>query len=98
MSSWTAKITACAAAFAATTTLVDAAALSPHPRDMTFLPRRADNTSSSSGWPYGPFKTDGRDIVDSRGNAVTWTGINWPGSGEIFYRRKKENLDEADNE
>lgn len=68
----------CAAALAATS--AKAAALTPHPRDMTFLPRRAENTSAS-GWPYGPFSTDGRDIVDSNGDAITWTGINWPGSG-----------------
>lgn len=79
MSSWIVKSIACATAFAVAS--VDAAALAPHPRDMTFLPKRADNTSTS-GWPYGPFSTDGRDIVDSNGDAVTWTGVNWPGSGE----------------
>lgn len=68
----------CAAALAVAS--AQAAALTPHPRDMTFLPRRAENTSAS-GWPYGPFSTDGRDIVDSKGDAITWTGINWPGSG-----------------
>lgn len=38
----------------------------------------------TSEWPYGPFNTRGRDIVNSRGEAVTWTGVNWPGSGETM--------------
>jgi len=77
----TMKSILCAAALAVTS--VKAAALSPHPRDMTFLPRRSAN-ESTSGWPYGPFSTDGRDIVDANGDAVTWTGVNWPGSGETM--------------
>src|SRR4051812_35078788 len=80
MAVFTMKSIFCAAALAVTS--VKAAALSPHPRDMTFLPRRAAN-ESTSGWPYGPFSTDGRDIVDSNGDAVTWTGVNWPGSGTL---------------
>ena len=80
MAVFTMKSVLCAAALAVTS--VKAAALSPHPRDMTYLPRRAAN-ESSSGWPYGPFSTDGRDIVNSKGEAQTWTGINWPGSGKL---------------
>ena len=34
-------------------------------------------------WPYGPFKTQGRDIVNSRGEKITWAGINWPLSGKL---------------
>lgn len=34
-------------------------------------------------WPYGPFKTEGRDIVNSRGEKITWAGVNWPLSGKI---------------
>lgn len=34
-------------------------------------------------WPYGPFKTEGRDIVNSRGDKITWAGVNWPLSGKI---------------
>lgn len=70
----------CAAALAIAS--AKAAALAPHPRDMTFLPRRAAN-ESTSGWPYGPFSTDGRDIANAKGEAQTWTGINWPGSGKL---------------
>lgn len=40
------------------------------------------NSSSSSSWPYGPFSTQGRDIVNTKGEAITFAGINWPGSGE----------------
>ncbi|KAK6210672.1 hypothetical protein LQW54_006021 [Pestalotiopsis sp. IQ-011] len=42
---------------------------------------RADN---SSAWPYGPFSTQGRDIINSKGEAVTWAGVNWPMSGETM--------------
>lgn len=35
-------------------------------------------------WPYGPFKTKGRDIVNSRGDKITWAGINWPMSGKCL--------------
>lgn len=34
-------------------------------------------------WPYGPFRTEGRDIVNARGEKVTWAGVNWPLSGEF---------------
>jgi endoglucanase len=85
MASFTMKSIFCAAALAVTS--AKAAALSPHPRDMTFLPRRAAN-ESTSGWPYGPYSTDGRDIVNSKGDAVTWTGVNWPGSGTLNFPRE----------
>jgi hypothetical protein len=51
------------------------------PRWQTEVKPRADN-SSTNGWPYAPFKTQGRDVVDSNGNAVTWAGVNWPMSGK----------------
>lgn len=34
---------------------------------------------------HGPYKTQGRDIVDSRGQAITWAGVNWPMSGTRSY-------------
>lgn len=40
--------------------------------------------STLPSWSYGPLSTRGRDIVDSRGNTVTWAGLNWPGSGETM--------------
>ncbi len=43
------------------------------------LMRRQQNATS---WPYGPFRTRGRDIVNARGEVVTWAGVNWPLSGE----------------
>lgn len=45
------------------------------------LEPRADN---SSAWPYAPFSTKGRDIVNSRGEVITWAGVNWPLSGETM--------------
>jgi endoglucanase len=46
--------------------------------------RQEAGNSSSSSWPYGPFSTQGRDIVNTKGEAVTFAGINWPGSGETM--------------
>lgn len=42
---------------------------------------RADD---SSVWPYGPFSTQGRDIVNARGEVITWAGVNWPMSLETM--------------
>ncbi|KAK9417595.1 hypothetical protein SUNI508_01352 [Seiridium unicorne] len=53
------------------------------PRWQTEVRPRADN-SSTAGWPYAPFKTQGRDIVNSQGDVVTWAGVNWPMSGETM--------------
>ena len=39
---------------------------------------------SDAAWPHGPFSTRGRDIVNARGEAITWAGFNWPGSGETM--------------
>ncbi|KAJ3560188.1 hypothetical protein NPX13_g9387 [Xylaria arbuscula] len=50
-------------------------------------PRAEQSTAtatSSKQWPYAPFSTKGRDIVNSRGDVVTWAGINWPMSGETM--------------
>lgn len=39
-----------------------------------------DNTAAESdSWPYGPFSTKGRDIVNTRGEIIQWAGVNWPG-------------------
>jgi len=40
--------------------------------------RQAINGTSSFN---GPYSTRGRDIVDSKGEKVTWAGVNWPMSG-----------------
>jgi hypothetical protein len=47
-------------------------------RDVT-VSRAASNTSG--GWPHGPFVTKGRDVLNSRGEVITWAGVNWPMSG-----------------
>ena len=38
--------------------------------------------NNTSGWPHGPFRTEGRNIVNTRGDNVTFAGVNWPMSGE----------------
>ncbi|KAK2048404.1 beta-1,6-galactanase [Colletotrichum somersetense] len=45
---------------------------------------RQEGNQTGSAWPYGPFSTRGRDIVNSRGEIVTWAGVNWPMSGETM--------------
>ncbi|KAK2020962.1 beta-1,6-galactanase [Colletotrichum zoysiae] len=45
---------------------------------------RQEGNQTGSAWPYGPFSTRGRDIVNSRGEMVTWAGVNWPMSGETM--------------
>lgn len=42
----------------------------------------SSHQARDKSWPYGPFNTKGRDIVDARGEKVTWAGINWPMSGK----------------
>ncbi|KAI1381133.1 glycoside hydrolase family 5 protein [Hypoxylon crocopeplum] len=44
--------------------------------------RRQGN--STGEWPYGPLRTKGRDIVNSRNEVITWAGVNWPMSGETM--------------
>lgn len=44
------------------------------------LRRQAANGTSFNG----PYRTRGRDIVDGRGEKVTWAGVNWPMSGMLY--------------
>lgn len=39
---------------------------------------------ANGSWPYGPFSTKDRDIVNTHGEVVQWAGVNWPGSGETM--------------
>lgn len=39
--------------------------------------------SSATTWPYGPLRTRGRDIVNSRGDVITLAGVSWPLSGKM---------------
>jgi endoglucanase len=47
------------------------------------LRKRAENVTSFNG----PYSTQGRDIVDSQGQKVTWAGVNWPMSGTSSRRQ-----------
>ncbi|KDN53057.1 glycoside hydrolase family 5 protein [Tilletiaria anomala UBC 951] len=44
----------------------------------------ADSAHPPSDWPHVPFKTRGRDIVNSKGEVVHLAGVNWPMSGETM--------------
>ncbi|THZ75892.1 Exo-beta-1,3-glucanase [Aureobasidium pullulans] len=50
----------------------------------SFVYGRQESTNTSTSWPYGPFSTQGRDIVNTKGEAQTFAGVNWPGSGETM--------------
>lgn len=43
-----------------------------------YRPGGANETPA--GWPYAPFRSHSRWILDSRGEIVTYAGANWPGS------------------
>ena len=62
------------------------AALLPEREDVSsFVYSRQEAVNGTdAAWPYGPFSTKGRDIVNAKGEAVTWAGVNWPGSGETM--------------
>ncbi|KAI6893504.1 Exo-beta-1,3-glucanase [Hortaea werneckii] len=47
-------------------------------------PEFSKRQSNETSWPYGPLSTRGRDIVNTKGDVVTWAGVNWPGSGETM--------------
>jgi hypothetical protein len=60
-------------------------ALLPDRDVSSFVYGRQETTNATSGlWPYGPFSTQGRDIVNTKGEAVTFAGVNWPSSGETM--------------
>lgn len=51
----------------------------------SFVYARQEATNDTAGsWPYGPLSTEGREIVNTRGESVTWFGVNWPSSGETM--------------
>ena len=35
----------------------------------------------NAAWPYAPFTTKGRDVVNKRSEVISWAGVNWPMSG-----------------
>jgi hypothetical protein len=49
---------------------------------LVYARHEATTNASSTSWPYGPFSTKGRDILNAKSEPVTWSGVNWPGSGE----------------
>lgn len=37
-----------------------------------------------ASWPYAPFTTSGRWILDSAGHNVSYAGANWPGAADTM--------------
>lgn len=52
--------------------------------DDGWSPMYSRQEMSDASWPYGPFLTRGRDIINARDGPFTWAGFNWPGSGETM--------------
>lgn len=46
----------------------------------------AHEVRDSSSWPHGPFRTEGRNIVNARGDKIKWAGVNWPMSGTLSLK------------
>lgn len=40
--------------------------------------------SDRAAWPYFPFTTSGRWILDSAGHNVSYAGANWPGAADTM--------------
>jgi endoglucanase len=51
------------------------------PRWQKLVQPRTQNTTDE--WPYGPLKTEGRNIVNTKGDVESWAGVNWPMSGKL---------------
>jgi hypothetical protein len=62
--------------------VVSAASVAEVVQDVNFrsIARRQVENGTSLAF-NGPYSTSGRDIVDSKGDKVTWAGVNWPMSG-----------------
>jgi hypothetical protein len=50
---------------------------------------RRQQRNATSTWPYGPLRTRGRDIVNSRGEVITLAGVSWPLSGKSNSLRRE---------
>ncbi|PIA93602.1 hypothetical protein CB0940_04214 [Cercospora beticola] len=42
-------------------------------------------TKRQDAWPFAPFKTSGRDIVNTKGDKVVYAGTNWPGHNDASF-------------
>ncbi|KAF7198455.1 Glycosyl hydrolase 5 family protein [Pseudocercospora fuligena] len=47
-------------------------------------PTKSELQPRQDVWPFAPFKTSGRDIIDTRGQKVVYAGINWPGAADVM--------------
>uniref|UniRef100_A0A8H7K450 Glycoside hydrolase family 5 domain-containing protein n=1 Tax=Bionectria ochroleuca TaxID=29856 RepID=A0A8H7K450_BIOOC len=56
----------------------------------------APNGNCPRDWPYAPFKTEGRDIVNAKGDKVKFAGVNWPMSGESMIPEGLEKKSASD--
>jgi endoglucanase len=54
-----------------------------HAAPFQYNTRRQVANSTSPDF-NGPYSTHGRDIVNSKGEKITWAGVNWPMSGETM--------------
>jgi len=45
---------------------------------------RRQEEASTASWPDGPFRVEGRWILNASGKNVTYAGVNWSGHGEAM--------------
>jgi hypothetical protein len=43
-----------------------------------------ESHNGAGNWPYAPFTTTSRWIVDAAGHNVTYAGVNWPGAADTM--------------
>lgn len=53
----------------------------------------ARQRSNATSWPYGPLRTRGRNIVNTRGDNITFAGVSWPLSGKTLTLQDDRNVD-----
>lgn len=61
--------------------LASASYLPPTAQEPHFSQHTRRQTNGTAAF-NGPYSTQGRDIIDNRGEKITWAGVNWPMSGK----------------
>jgi hypothetical protein len=50
----------------------------------SLLPLTFISSTLAASWPYGPLVTAGRWIHNTKGENVTYVGVNWPGAADTM--------------
>lgn len=60
-----------------------------HDVPFAYNARRQASNGTKGEW-NGPYSTKGRDIVDAKGEKITWAGVNWPMSGKFGFLHEQD--------